>query len=427
MSTEKSLWTASASAPPVDAPPLDRSVDVDVAIVGGGFTGLSTALHLAEAGRTVCLLEAREIGYGASGRNGGQANPGLKHGEAELVSRFGEAGRAFFRLGEEAVDFLAALINRKGLRCGFIRPGLIRLAHSAPALKGLHAACDALNGRGIAARMLSRADVETTVGTQRYLGGLFDPRGGNLQPLELVRELARVAGEAGARIHSRTLVSGLSAAGDRWRVACPGGTVTASDVVIATNAYTDTLLPNLARTLLPVNSFQVATEPVGADLDRQVLPGRHAVYDSRRLVLYFRKSPDGRIVLGGRASFSPIATEQGDIGDYRVLEGVLLGIFPQLRDTPITHRWSGLVCITRDFLPHYHAPARGLHILLGYNGRGVALSTRAGAWLARKLAGLPDSGGIPATSIQAIPFHAARAPMLHAAMLWNRVADAVGR
>jgi glycine/D-amino acid oxidase-like deaminating enzyme len=206
----RSVWAATATFPDADDPALRGEAKADVAIVGGGLTGLAAALRLAESGREVIVLEAEGIGYGASGRNGGQVNPGLKLGEAEVVQRLGETGRGLVRMGEEATDFLANLVAAKSLRCGFVRPGLVRLAHSEPALKRLAAAERALAARGIAARLLSAADVEAIVGTRRYRGGLIDPRGGSLHPLDLVRELARVAREAGARIFVRSPVRRLS-------------------------------------------------------------------------------------------------------------------------------------------------------------------------------------------------------------------------
>lgn len=420
------LWSATASVPRAEYPTLDGDIEVDAVVVGGGFAGLSTALHLSEQGVSVALLETEDIGYGASGRNGGQVNPGVKLGDDALARRFGEAGRGLFRLGEEAVDFLADLVARRGLRCHFDRAGLIRLAHSQPALRAVEEAQRGLVARGIAARLLSADEIARMVGTGRYLGGLFDPRGATVQPLDLARELARVATGAGARIFVGSAALSLEQSGARWRIRCDGGSITARSVAIATNGYTDGLVPGLAESLLPVNSFQIATDPLGPDLDGLILPGRQSVYDSRRLILYFRRSPDGRVVLGGRASFSSLR-EEGRTADYDVLRRVLEAIFPELAGIGIQHRWTGLVCITPDSLPHYHSPQPGLHVALGFNGRGVALSNRTGAWLAHTIMGLPDSGMIPKTEIAPIPLHRWRAPALNVAMQWSRVMDLMGR
>ena len=423
--TPLSLWSATASVRRVSYPILDTDLRADVAIVGGGYMGLSSALHLAEAGRSVVVLEAEDIGYGASGRNGGQANPGLRVTEAQLVQRFGERGRGLFRLGEEATDFLADLVHRKGLSCSFVRPGLIRLAHSDKALAGLEAFHKGATARGIATRMLSRDETSEMVGHVRYVGGLFDPRGGSVHPLDLAREIARVACDAGTRIFTRSQVTALVPGGGGWVAHSQRGAVTARQVIVATNGYSDGLVSGLARSLLPVNSFQIATAPLCSAAARRILPGGHAAYDSRRLVLYFRKSPDGRVILGGRASFSS-ARAHGSAGDYRVLERVVRGIFPALAVVPITHRWTGLVCLTPDSMPHYHVPAPGLHVVVGFNGRGVALAHRAGAWMARKLTGAIDSGGIPETPVSPIPLHAFRAPAANAVMRWHYAMDWLG-
>ena len=422
-----SLWAATATVPTRLHENVNGDYRADVLVVGGGLTGLSTTLHLAENGASVMLAEAEDIGHGASGRNGGQVNPGLKLDEEALVRRFGSAGRGLFRLGEEAVDFLEALIAHKRLQCHFIRPGLVRLAHLPLALRRLEEEHTALNVRGVAARLLSSRDVENLVGTKRYCGGLLDPRGASVQPLELCRELARVCQEAGAKIFSYSRAMSLQAVGNQWRVIFANGRVTADVVVVATNAYSEGLIPGLHRSLLPVNTFQIATAPLPADVDKIILPERQAVYDSRRLVLYFRKSPDGRIMLGGRASFSSSPDDRAHAADYEILVQILQDIFPRLKGIPIDYCWTGLVAVTPDFLPHYHAPKPGLHIALGFNGRGVAMGNRTGAWLARKILGQQDSGEIPAAGVKEIPFHRWRAPILDIVMKWNRAMDAIGR
>ena len=418
---------ASAVTPAPRSDILGERLEADVAIVGAGFTGLSAALHLAEGGCGVCVVEAEDVGFGASGRNGGQVNPGLKLAESEVVARLGEAGRSLFRLGEESTDFLAALIERKGLECSFIRPGLIRLAHNAQAAMALQSALRSLNDRGVAAQWLDSDAVRALVGTHRYVAGILDPRGGNVQPLDLVRDLARVATTAGARIFTHSPAVRLSRDSSKWRVDCPGGCIVADHVIVATNGYVDTLMPALARSVLPVNSFQVATQPIDEASFRQILPGGHAVYDSRRLVLYFRKTPDRRVVLGGRASFVSSKVIPDDAADYAVIEQTLRSIFPQLGTTPIAYRWTGLVCVTTDSLPHYHESAPGLHALLGYNGRGVALSIRAGAWLAHRLLGVPETGEVPLTPINPIPLHAFRQPLANLVMQWHHAMDVIGR
>jgi len=420
----ESIWQATAKTADICLDQLKGPIEADVVVVGGGYCGLSAALHLAEAGVSVCLLEARRIGRGASGRNGGQANPGLKLGENALVQRFGEQGRKLFTLGEEAVDFLEALIARKQLECRFRRPGVIRLAHSPAAAATLNGAADDLEARGIKVTRLDAAAVAARVGTSRYTAGIIDHRGGNLHPLDLARELARAAREAGAQIFVESPAVRMTSDGGRWRIHTRAGSVHAHQVVVATNGYTDGLVPGLAASLLPVNSFQIATAPVSEDT---ILPGGEAAYDSRRLILYFRRTTEGQVILGGRASFSMSADDARRAADYDVLVHVLHDLFPSLRNVSVMHRWTGLVCITPDFLPHYHVPRPGVHVALGFNGRGVAMATRTGAWLANRLLDRPSTGEIPLTEIGRIPLHALRAPVLNVVMKWNKFMDSLGR
>lgn len=420
-----SLWRATARHADLDCPTLEGDVEADVVVVGGGFCGLSAALHLTENGLDTIVLEGRTIGHGASGRNGGQVNPGGKLSRAALERRFGDAGAQFHALFETAPDFLADLIARKRLDCGFSRPGSLRLAHSHKAMEAVRQDAEALNARGIDARLLERADAADMLGSDTYKGGLLDPRGGSLHPMDFSRALARAADAAGATIfeHSAAL-SVAQSSGGRWTVKTPRGTVRAANVIVATNAYTGSLIPRLQRSLLPVNSFQVATAPASPEVAARILPGGQAAYDSRRLVLYFRKTQDDRLVLGGRASFSSGRGEITKVPDYRLLETTLRDIFPAISEVRFERRWTGLVCITPDFLPHYHIPDPGLHVILGFNGRGVAAAVLSGAWIADEIAGKAHSDiAIPPTPIKPIPFHFLRAPALNLAMQVGRMMD----
>jgi len=418
-----SLWAA--TAPP--APALERLVGrriVDVAVIGAGYTGLSTALHLASAGIETAVIDSHEPGWGASGRNGGQVLPGLKVSKAELQKRFGaELGARLHDLTETAAQFLCDIVAEHRIDCDLARGGSIRLAHSAASMATLQENYETLVAQGVAARLLDAEGVERMVGSRAYLGGRFDPRSGVLHPLKYARGLAAAVLRKGASIYQQSAATGLIGEGRGWRVTSSEGEIVAKRVVIATNGYTDRLWPRLAATLLPVHSFQIATAPLDAAQRASILPERSCFSDSRRLILYGQRSGDHRLVLGGRASFTLIDRAR----DYDVLHRVLVGLFPQLRETRIDYRWVGRVALTRDHIPHLHAPAPGLLIAVGFNGKGVAMTTLMGKIIADHLRAPNMPPAYPITDIHPIPFHAVRQPALHLAMHYHTLMDHFGR
>src|SRR5687768_2262218 len=247
-SSPRSLWSATAEEPAPPAPALEGAAKADVAIVGGGFTGLSAALHLAERGVDARLLAAEEPGFGASGRNGGQVIPGLKYDPDELVAMFGpERGERLAEIVGGAAGFTFGLIERHSIRCAPVRKGWIQGVHAASKLDIAKRRVEQWGRRGAPVRTLDRAEVVELTGTERYCGGWFDGRGGIIQPLSYARGLARVALAAGARIHGRSPALRLVKEGAGWRVQTSGGAVTADRVLIATNGYTGDLWPGLKR------------------------------------------------------------------------------------------------------------------------------------------------------------------------------------
>lgn len=414
-----SLWSATAQpAPPT--PALEDSIRTDVAIVGGGYTGLSTALHLAEAGVRACVLEASDPGWGASGRNGGQVNPTLKHDPDEIESLLGpERGALLNDAIHRSADVVFDLIARHGIDCQPVRRGWLQLAHSPGAVAGLHARAEQWRKRGVATEVLDRAAVARRVGSDAFAGGWLDPRAGGIQPLSYARGLARAALSQGARIHGRTLVSGLRRAGGQWLVQTGRGpTVMAGRVVIATDGYTGGLWPGLEQTVIAANSFIVATEPLRGDAAHTVLPGGETASNTQRLLLYFRRDAQGRLLMGGRGQF---AEPQGP-ADFEHLTRSVQLLFPQLGKLKYEYSWAGRVAITRDFLPHVHEPAPGLTMALGYNGRGVAAATAMGKHLAARMTGGQDFP-FPITPIRPIPLHALQRFYVAAGVAWYALMD----
>lgn len=417
----RSLWSATA-APPVATVPLPGSRRADVAVIGGGYTGISTALHLAEMGVDVCVLEAEEPGWGASGRNGGQVIPGLKHDPDELLHRFGpEMGRQLVELVGGAADTVFDLIARHGIDCDARRAGWVQPAHSASMLDTQRRRVAQWQACGAPVEMLDRAAIAARIGTDRFLGAWIDRRAGSVHPLNYLQGLVRAASALGANIHGRTPATSLSPAGNRWRVqTASGAVVDAAQVLIATNGYSGDLWPGVRRSIIAANSFIVATEPLPREVGATVLPGGEVASDSRRLLHYFCKDADGRLLMGGRGSFSDPTSPQA----WAHLERARLQLFPQTRGIGTQFRWAGRVAVTPDFLPHVHAPAPGLTIALGYNGRGIAMATTLGRQLAASIGGRAPLG-FPLSAIRPIPLHGLQRLYYSAAVAWYRLLDQV--
>jgi hypothetical protein len=417
-----SLWAATAE-PAIQAPPLDDSVTVDVAIVGAGYTGLSTALHLAEQGVRICVIDANEPGWGASGRNGGQVIPGLKYDPDELIRRYGPRdGDALVQMAGGAADTVFDLVARYGIRCDARRAGWIQPTHSHKLLDTLHARARQWESRGAPVELLDHAQVSQRLGTDAFVGGWVDRRAGSVQPLSYVRGLARAAQAAGASIHGGTRAASVERGVHGWRIRTASGPVIeAKQVLLATNGYTDGLWPRLAQSVIAANSFIVATKPLPSEVGATILPGGEVASDSRRLLLYFRKDAEGRLLMGGRGPFR----EPRGAGDWAHLERAAQLMFPQLQGIEYEYRWAGRIAITRNFLPHVHVPAEGMTIALGYNGRGIAMATTLGKRLAACIAGTTRDLPLLPTAIEPVPLHALQRFYISAGVAWYALLDAL--
>ncbi|MBR3192993.1 FAD-binding oxidoreductase [Bosea sp. (in: a-proteobacteria)] len=418
---QPSLWHATAPAAP-QTPPLAADARADVCIVGAGYAGLSTALHLAEAGVSVVVLEAREPGWGASGRNGGQVIPGIKYDPSEIVSKYGpEAGEALVSFVGSTANLVFGLIEKHGMDVPHRRAGWIQGAHTPAMVETVKRRAEQWSMRGVAARYLDADAASRLLGSDRYLGGWLDPRGGGVQPLAYARGLARAAQRAGVAICGQSLVTGLRRDGGNWVVrTAQGASVTAPRVVIATNGYTGDLIPKLRQTVIRPNSFIVATEPLSDNLAGTILPEGQVTSDTRQLLLYFRKDHTNRLLMGGRGPFR----EPQSADDWAHLERVVGKMYPQARDLRIDYRWCGRVALTRDFLPHLHEPEPGLLVDIGCMGRGVGLQTAMGRAMAQYLStGDRASLPFPVTSITPLPLHALNELYVSAIIAWYRLTD----
>jgi glycine/D-amino acid oxidase-like deaminating enzyme len=402
------------------------SRQADVAIVGAGYSGLAAALQLVESGASVVVLESGEPGWGASGRNGGQVIPGLKSDPDELVATFGpEAGEHLARVAGGAADTVFALIARQGIDCEARQCGWIQPAFADADLGLIARRAEQWQRRGAPVEVLDRDTVRKLVGSPIYRGGWIDRRAGSVQPLSYSRGLARAAQQAGALVCGGSRVIALARDGGRWKVTTAHGpTVSAERVLLATNGYTDALWPRLRQTVIAANSFQVATERLPDAVRRTVLPEGHVASDTRKLLLYYRCDHHGRLIMGGRGPFREPAGPR----DFRHLETMIGLLFPQLKGVRCEFYWSGRIALTRDHVPHVHQPAPGLSVLLGYNGRGVAMATTLATLVAKNIIAPADNPlPLPVTDIRPIPLHSLHRIYATAIMQTYRLSDSLAR
>ena len=412
-----SFWAAAApSAPPTT--PLEGDGDADVVIVGAGFSGLSTALHLAEAGASCAVVEAGEIGAGASGRNNGQVIPTMSRADpSAMVAKFGrERGERFAGLVRDSAQTLFDLVRRHGIDCAAEQTGWVQPAHSpGRVVKIAERRFKEWSALGAPVELLDRQRTSSLLGSDSYHGAWLNRSGGHINPLALARGLAKAAIGKGATIYTGSPVLAVERAPDGWRVRTTRGSLRAGRVVIATNAYTDDVWPGLKREVIPVFSFQLATRPLSDNVRKTLLPGRQAMSDTRGDLHFCRYTHDHRLVTG-----APLLWRR-DM-DRRLCAHVaqrLQGLFPQLGEVAFDYLWCGYVGMTADYFPRLHELAPGVATWIGCNGRGVALATAMGPELARWASGRAriDELALPATALQPIPAHAL-ARRLARGMLW---------
>lgn len=414
--------SALAGPPPI-CPPLDHDVRVDVVVVGAGFTGLSAALFLAEAGAHPLVLEASQIGNGGSGRAFGQVAPYTKHMPAAVEIALGAvAGARLNAAAAAGPDLVFSLADRHGMRASVRRSGIIVAAHTPTRVAGLARTVEDLQRRGHPAHLLDRDATAKLVGSNLYYGALYDERGGSINPLGYARGLAWAALGAGATIHTETPVTGLRQSQGRWRLDTPGGTVSAETVILATNAFTHGLWPDLDRTVIPMRAYQFISAPLTDNVLATILPERQPLCDTRRLFSGVRVLDDGRL----HVSLDGPAFDPGGRPFMAKLDRRMHRLFPQLTELRWESGWGGWVDMTADQFPHLHRLAPGLLAGLGFSGRGIAMGTTMGRDLASLATGATATElAYPITEPRPLWFHRLAQPAITALLSWYRLNDSI--
>lgn len=374
---KRSYWQATAPATP-DRRGRDLPDAVDVVVVGGGLTGLSAARRSAELGASVVLLEGERIGWGASTRNGGMCHPGYKHSVVELVAEHGEVkGTALYRETIDAYEHVKELCSG-AIDADFAEGGHLVLASAPSHADGFAASVEALGRVNMPAHVVPRRDLRDEIGTDAYFGGMVVERSAGLHPGKLVAGLARLAEEAGATLHEETRALRIRPQADgRTVVETSRGAILAKDVIVGTNGYSGSLTPSLRRRLLAIGSFIVVTDPLPADLAAELSPRGRMFFDTKNFLYYWRLTPDGRMLFGGRASMWPSSIRH----TAEILQQSMVRVHPQLAGTRIAYAWGGKVAFTFDRMVHA-GRADGTTYAVGCCGSGVAIMP----WLGMRLA-----------------------------------------
>lgn len=416
-------WLDDVAPPETGDASLPASVEV--LVIGSGYTGLSTAIETARGGRSTLVIDAERAGWGCSTRNGGQISTSIKPDFETLCRRYGaEKGMAIAREGHNSLAWIGDFVAAEGLDCDFEISGRFHAAHNPRRFRQMAAA--ALNqpkGLEKPVRVVSRAEQHSELGTDIYHGGIVNLNHASLHPAKFHRELLRLARQSGAEIVANCRADSIRHTAAGFEVVTQKGTVRARDVVVATNGYTGTVTPWHRRRVIPIGSYIIATEPLAPDLMDRLMPTRRMITDSRKVVFYYRPSPDRkRIVFGGRVS----ASETDPRISGRRLRDEMVRLFPELAGVRVSHSWAGFVAYTFDDLPHIGIHD-GIRFAMGYCGSGVGLSTYLGMRTGQQLLG-KESGrtGFDDIPFQTRPFYTGRPWFLSAAVAGYRWLDRTG-
>lgn len=423
-----SLWEATAQ-PARDYPVLSGEQKADVVIIGSGYTGLSAAHHIAKSGLSPVVLEANRPGWGASGRNGGVITAKFRLSFREIDAAHGRAmARRMYEIAHESTDIVEELVSEFGIAsANLTRTGQVKAAHNETTLK---AAIDEANWMtremgSAEVRILDKNGVRDETGSDVFVGGVLNPGSGGIHPLNYLRGLADGVARRGVPIFQESPVVKLRREKDVVVVETPRGAVRARQAIIATNSYSDLTgaTAHMQRTLIPFRSALIATEKLPRNLAGKLMPTGRTYTETKRMMRWFRMV-DNRVIFGGRGAFG----KQDSQAAFDALRNAMVGIFPDLAEVPLEYKWSGLVAMTLDSVPHIGRIDDRTLVSMGYNGAGVAMSSLMGRYLAAFVRGeSPDVGLLDVSRMKAIPFYPLREPAVRMVAGWYQFLDAIGR
>jgi len=416
-------WWEAAPRPalPQVAPPARA----DVVIVGSGYTGLAAALPIARAGRSTLILDAEDAGAGCSSRNGGHVSTSIKPGFDDLAPLYGEE-RAFAMVkeGHNALAFIDELIRTEKIDCDWARTGRFSGAHNTTQYEALgKKIATQRKGLEVEAHLVLRAEQHREIATDAYYGGVVYPSHGGLHPAKYHQGLLDRVLAAGATVIPHCPVQAIERDGAGFAVATPKGRINARDVIVATNGYTGPVTPQLRRRVIPIGSYIIATEPLDPALTARLIPNNRVISDTRRIVVYYRLSPDRRrVVFGGRVALM----ETDPRVTAPLLHAEMTAIFSQLKEARITHSWHGFVAYTFDTMPHLGKWEDGVHYAMGYCGSGVSLATYFGTRIGQQVLGLEEGRtALDGLAFPTRPFYTGVPWFLAPTLVWYRLRDRI--
>lgn len=358
---------------------------MDVAIIGSGYTGLTAARTLLKSGASVVVFEKETIGWGASSRNGGMASPGLKQGIEKIFKKYGaDYGREVWQASVDAIDMIEQIVTEENIECDWSRDGHVALAYKASHFKEFEKFAVWLDKElGHSVDIIPKGNLSNEIGSDAYYGGFVDPLSAGIHPAKYVYGLARAVTKAGGLLCEKTAVIDIKKTTQGFEVTTPNGSTIAKEVILATNGYADDLIPAFRSRVIPIGSYIITTEPLPPALCNEISPHKRMFYDSKWFIHYFRLTPDGRMLWGGR---NKLSAGHNLVDSGKILEKQMHKVFPALKEYQTTHSWSGVIGVPFDLMPHI-GQINGIHYACGYAGHGLSIATYLGTELGLRLSG----------------------------------------